>query len=60
MLRLLNKNDYGLLWLKISGALLKSAVDTYIGYLYAREKTSRVYRHEDIDYFELLESDIAK
>ena len=54
------KNDYGLLWLKISGALLKSAVDTYVGYLYAREKTSRVYRHEDIDYFELLESDIAK
>ena len=60
MLRLLNKNDYGLLWLKIGGALLTSAVDTYIGYLYAREKTSRVYRHEDIDYFELLESDIAK
>ena len=46
--------------MKISGALLKLAVDTYIGYLYAREKTLRVYRHEDIDYFELLESDISK
>ena len=34
--------------------------ECYVGYLYAREKTSRVYRHEDIDYFELLESDIAK
>ena len=60
MLRLLKKNDYGLLWLKISGALLKSAVDTFVRYLYAREKSSRVYRHEGIDYFELLESDIAK
>ena len=46
--------------MKISGALLKSAVDTYIGYLYTREKASRVYRHKDIDYFQLLESDIAK
>ena len=54
------KNDYGLLWLKISGALLKPAVDTYVGYLYAREKTLRVCRHEGTDYFQLLESDIAK
>ena len=49
------KNEYGLLWLKISSEFLKSNVDTFIGYLYARDKNSRIYRHEDIDYFELLE-----
>ena len=54
------KNEYGLLWLKISREFLKSNVDTFIGYLYARDKNSRIYRHEDIDYFELLENDIAK
>ncbi|MEW8544930.1 MAG: reverse transcriptase family protein, partial [Candidatus Thiodiazotropha sp.] len=54
------KNDYGLLWLKIGSNILKSNVDTYIGYLYAREKNSRIYRHEDVDYFELLEAGIAK
>lgn len=35
-----DKNEYGLVWLKISGSLLKSSEDTFIGYLYAREKTS--------------------
>ena len=34
--------------------------DIFIGYLYARDKNSRIYRSEDIDYFELLEADIAK
>lgn len=47
------KNYYGLLWLKISGEFLRSNVDTFIGYLYARDKNSRIYRHEHIDYFEL-------
>ena len=28
--------------------------------MYAREKNSRIYRSGDIDYFELLEADIAK
>lgn len=54
------KNDYGLLWLKICGQILNHNTDTFIGYLYAREKNSRVSRHEDVDYFEILEADIAK
>ena len=36
------KNVYGLLWLKLSREFLKSNVDTFIGYLYARDKNSRI------------------
>ena len=54
------KNDYGLLWIKLSKTILKYDIDTYIGYLYAREKYSRIFRHEDVDYYELLETDIVK
>ena len=39
---------------------MNSNSDIFIGYLYAREKKSRIYRSEDIDYFELLEADISK
>ena len=34
--------------------------DIFIGYLYAREKKSRIYRSEDIDCFELLEANVVK
>ena len=54
------KNEYGLMWLKIGNNIMNLNSDIFIGYLYARDKNSRIYRSEDIDYFELLEADIAK
>ena len=54
------KNDYGLLWIKLSKNILKYDINTYIGYLYAREKNSRIFHHEEVDYYELLETDIVK
>ena len=54
------KKDYRLLWIKHSKTILKYDIDTYIGYLYSREKYSRIFRHEEVDYYELLETDIVK
>ena len=39
------------MWLKIGNTIMNLDSDISIGYLYAREKNSRIYRSEDIDYF---------
>ena len=52
-------ND-GLIWIKIDKHFLLSDRDAYICYVYVRDKNSKVLREEEIDYFEILQSDISK
>ena len=54
------KNDYCLIWIKIDKNILLSDEDAYICHIYVREPKSSVLRHEEIDYFELLQQDISK
>lgn len=54
------KSEYGLIWIKIDKNILPFDEDAFMCYIYVREQKSLVLRNEEIDYFELLESDIAK
>ena len=45
---------------KIDKNILSSNEDAYICYEYVREQKSQIFRHEEIDYFELVESGIIK
>ena len=55
-----SKNVYGLIWIKIDKNILLSDEDAYICYIYVRDPKSNVLRHEEVDYFELLQQDISK
>ena len=57
---IVGKSDYGILWVKIDNKILESDSDAYICYIYVRDQKSQVLRHHEIDYFELLQSDISK
>lgn len=56
----ISKSTYGLIWIKIDNKILLSETDAYVCYIYVREPKSPVLRQEEVDYFELLQSDIAK
>ena len=53
-------NDAGLIWIKIDKHILSSDKDAYLCYVYVRDKKSKVQQHDEIDYFEILQSDISK
>ena len=55
-----DKSDCGIIWLKIDQSILEFDEDAYICYIYVREPKSQVLRHEEIDYYEILEHNIEK
>ncbi|MEW8545054.1 MAG: reverse transcriptase family protein [Candidatus Thiodiazotropha sp.] len=59
-IKVIEKSQYGLLWLKIDSQLIQGDTDLLVCYCYLRDKNSRVLRHEDIDLYEILENDISK
>ena len=50
------KSDCGIIWAKI----LPFNEDALFCYVYVRDPKSQVLRHEEIDFFEILEQNIAK
>ena len=54
------KSEYGLVWIKIDKSILYSTEDAFICNVYVRDQKSQVLRHEEIDYFELVENGIIK
>lgn len=46
------------MWLKLDKSIFEHNDDVYLCYIYVRDKNTRVHRHHEIDYFDLLESDI--
>ena len=57
---IVHKSDDGLIWTKIDKHVLYSDQDAYLCYVYVREKNSKVLQQDEIDYFEILQSDISK
>ena len=56
----IHKSDDGLIWIKLDKHFLSSDKDAYLCYVYVRDKNSKVLQQDEIDYFEILQSDISK
>ena len=54
------KSDFGIIWIKIKNDILPYDEDAFFCYVYVRDPKSQVLRHEEFDYFEILEQNIAK
>ena len=59
-IKIVEKSQYGYVWIKIDSKLIHSENDLYICYCYLRDRNSRVLRHEDVDLYELIENGIVK
>ena len=59
-IKVVEKNQIGILWLKISKDIFSFNQDVYICISYIPPAGSKVLRNEDIDMFEQLELDIIK
>ena len=49
------KSEFGIIWIKIDKSILPYNEDAFFCYVYVRDPKSQVLRHEEFDYFEVLE-----
>ena len=59
-INVVEKSDFGIIWIKIKNSILPFNEDAFFCYVYVRDPKSQVLRHEEFDYFEILEQQIAK
>lgn len=58
--KIVEKNDYGILWVKISAELFDFEEDVYICHTYIPPIDSKVLNYANFDFFEQIELDIIK
>lgn len=58
--KVVEKNQRGILWVKLDGEICDSAEDVYICHMYIPPSNSNFLQSANFDFFENLESDILK
>ena len=58
--KVIETNQYGIIWVKISKDLFSTDDDVFICHMYIPPNVSKVFSSTDFDFFDQLELDIVK
>ena len=57
---IVEKNDFGIIWIKLSNKLFHFNEDVYLCYVYIPPTSSKVLKDKDFDFFEEVEKGLEK